>query len=50
MGLAYPMDLSGGTNVGERGGEWGKQVGRMNEESQVSSCCNITFIDTNKKQ
>ena len=28
-------------NSGERGGEWGKQVGSMNEESQVSGCCNF---------
>ena len=25
-------------HVGERGGEWGKQVGSMNEESQVRGC------------
>ena len=30
--------LPSGSCVGERGGEWGKQVGSMNEESQVSSC------------
>ena len=30
--------------VGELGGEWGKQVGSMNEESQVRGCYNITFI------
>ena len=35
--------------VGERGGEWGKQVGSMNKKSQVRSCCNITFIYTNQK-
>ena len=35
--------------VGERGGEWGKQVGSMNEESQVRGCCNITFICNNQK-
>ena len=26
--------------------EWGKQVGSMDEESQVRGCCNITFICT----
>ena len=31
------------------GGEWGKQVGSMNEESQVRGCYNITFICTNQK-
>ena len=36
--------------VGERGGGGGgKQVGSMNEESQVSSCYNITFIYTNQE-
>ena len=30
--------------VGERGGEWGKQVGSMNKKSQVRSCCNITYL------
>ena len=35
--------------VGERGGEWGKQVGSMNEESQVSGCYNVTFIYTNQE-
>ena len=33
-------------SVGERGGKWGKQVGSMNEESQVRGCYNITFICT----
>ena len=28
--------------VGEQGGEWGKPVGSMNEESQVSGCYNFT--------
>ena len=41
-------------NVGEQGGEWGKQVGSMNEESQVSGCytctrIKITFIYTNQE-
>ena len=35
--------------VGERGGEWGKQVRSMNEESQVRGCYNITFIYTNQE-
>ena len=35
--------------VGERGGEYGKQVGSMDEESQVRGCYNITFIDTNQE-
>ena len=35
--------------VGEQGGEWGKQVGSLNEESQVSRCYNITFIYTNQE-
>ena len=35
------------TYVGEQGGEWGKQVGSMNEESQVRGYYNITFIYTN---
>ena len=35
--------------VGEWGGECGKQVGSMNDESQVSSCYNITFIYTNQE-
>ena len=30
-------------------GEWGKQVGSMNEESQVSGCYNIAFICTNQE-
>ena len=36
-------------HVGERGGEWGKQVGSMNEKSQVRGCYNITFISTNQE-
>ena len=36
-------------DVGELGGEWGKQVGSMNEESQVRGCYNITFIYTNQE-
>ena len=32
----------------EQGEEWGKQVGSMNEESQVGGCYNITFIYTNQ--
>ena len=36
-------------NVGKQGGEWRKQVGSINEESQVSGCYNITFIYTNAK-
>ena len=35
--------------VGEWGGEWGKQVGNMDEESQVGGCYNITFIYTNQE-
>jgi len=35
--------------VGERGGEWGKPVGSMNEKSQVSGCYNITFNYTNQE-
>ena len=37
--------------IGERGGEWGKQVGSINEESQVRGCYkyNITFICTNQE-
>ena len=31
-------------------GGWGKQVGSMNEESQVSGCYNITFNYTTRKQ
>ena len=38
------------TFVGEHGGERGKQIGSMNEESQVRGCYNITFIYTNQKQ
>ena len=37
------------TCVGERCGERGKQVGSMNEESQVRGCYNITFICTNQE-
>ena len=36
-------------SVGERCGEWWKQVGGMNEESQVSGCYNITFNYTNQE-
>ena len=35
--------------LGEWGGECGKQVGSMNEESQVSGCYSITFIYTNQE-
>ena len=35
--------------VRERCREWGKQVGSMNEESQVSGCYNITFNYTNQE-
>ena len=35
--------------LGQRGGEWGKQVGSMNEESQVRGCYTITFIYTNQE-
>ena len=35
--------------VGEPGGKWGKQVGSMNEESQVRGCYNITFVYTNQE-
>ena len=31
------------------GGELGKQVGSMNEESQISGCYNITFIYTKQE-
>ena len=34
------------THVGEWDGEGGKQVGSMNEESQLRGCHNITFICT----
>ena len=40
---------SGAYIVGEWGGEWGKQVGNMDEESQVRGCYNITFICTNQE-
>ena len=33
----------------EWGGEWGKQVDSMNEESQVRGCYNITFNYTNQE-
>ena len=37
-------------HIGERGGEWGKQVGSMDEESQVRGCYNITFyLHTNQE-
>ena len=36
-------------SVSEWGREWGKQVGSMNEESQVRGCYNITFIYANKE-
>ena len=36
-------------DAGERGGEWGKQVGSMNEESQVRGCYNITIIYANQE-
>ena len=37
--------------VGEWGGELrGKQVGSMNEESQVRGCYNITFVRTPTNQ
>ena len=36
--------------AGERGGEWGKQAGIMNEESQVRGCYNITLITPTRKQ
>ena len=35
--------------VGEWDGEWGKQVGSMNEESKVRCCYNITFICTHQE-
>ena len=36
--------------VGEWGGEWGKQVGSMDEESQVRGCYNVTFyLHTNQE-
>ena len=35
--------------VGERDGEWGKQVGGINEELQVRGCYNRTFIYTNQE-
>ena len=36
-------------NVGEWGGEGGKQVRSMNEELQVSDCYNISFIYTSQE-
>ena len=36
--------------VGGRCGEQGQQVGRVNEESQVRGCYNITFICTNQER
>ena len=36
-------------HVGEWGGEWWKQAGSMDEESQVRGCYNITFICTNQE-
>ena len=35
--------------IEERGGEWGKQVGSMDEELQVRGCYNITFNCTNQE-
>ena len=35
-------------NVGERGGEWGKQAGSMNEEHK-SAVAITTFIYTNQE-
>ena len=35
--------------VWERAGEQGKQVGSMNEESQVRGCYNITFNYTSQE-
>ena len=35
--------------VGEWGGEEGKQVGSMDDESQVRDCYNITFNYTNQE-
>ena len=35
--------------VGERVGERGKQVGSMDEESEVRGCYNITFNYTNRE-
>ena len=45
----YQLCCGGDTFVGEQGGEWGKQVGSMNEESQVRGCYNITFYYTNQE-
>ena len=33
------------TNVGKQGGEWGKQVESMNEESQVRGCYNFYYVN-----
>ena len=35
--------------IEERGGEWGKQVGSMDEELQVRGCYNITFNCSNQE-
>ena len=43
--ILQSMSEFGGLCVGEQGGEWGKQVGSTNEESQVS----VTFIYTNQE-
>ena len=48
-GSASPTACINKMVAGERDGEWGKQVGSMNEESQVSGCCNITFNYTNQE-
>ena len=52
-GLLKPQNCSstGVTNVGEWvWGVEGKQVGSMDEESQVRGCYNITFICTPTNQ
>ena len=36
-------------SVGEWGGEWGKQIGSMDEEPQVRGCYNITRNTTQQK-
>ena len=43
------MNKNRSYDVGERGGERGKQVGSMNEESQVINCYSITFNYTNQE-
>ena len=48
-GSASPTACINKMVAGERDGEWGKQVGSMNEESQVSGYCNITFNYTNQE-